>query len=70
MFLYLYAKARSNTRQDSIPQFTSQSISSNLFADNDLYDNDSYESDADWKIGKKPEVDLKKIEFDIDINDI
>ena len=68
MFLYLYAKARSNTRQDSIPQFTSQSISSNLFADNDLYDNDNYESDADLKIGKEPETDLKQIEFNIDVN--
>ena len=37
-----------------------------LFTNNDLYDDDSYAFDADWKIGKKPETDMKKIVFNID----
>ena len=41
----------------------------NLFADNDLYDDDSYASNADWKIEKEPEIDLKKIKFDINVNE-
>ena len=39
-----------------------------LFVDNDLYDNESCAAANDWKIGKKPETYLKKIEFDININ--
>ena len=45
-----------------------ESILLDLFSDNDLYDNDNYAFDADWKIGKKPETDLKKIVFDINVN--
>ena len=38
-----------------------ESILLDLFVDDDLYDDDSCVSDADWKIEKKPERDLKKI---------
>ena len=41
----------------------------NIFVDNYLYDNDSYASDADWKIGKKPETDLKNRVLNIDVDD-
>ena len=37
-----------------------------LFVDDAFYDKDNCASDADWKIRKKPETDLKKIEFNID----
>ena len=40
-------------------------ILSNLFTNGNLYDNKSYASYADWKIEKTPEIDPKKIEFDI-----
>ena len=43
-------------------------ILSDLCADDDLYNDDRYASDADWKIGKEPEKNLKKIGFDIDID--
>ena len=46
-----------------------KSILSDIFADNDLYDKDSYASDPYWKIGKEPETNLKKIGFDINVND-
>ena len=42
-----------------------ESILSDLFTDNNHYDNDSYASDADWKIGKEQETNLKKIMFNI-----
>ena len=45
-----------------------ESILPDLFASNDIYDYDSYVSDADWKVGKKPETDLKKIGFGIDVD--
>ena len=45
-----------------------KSILLDLFAKNCLYGNDSYRSDADWKIGKEPEKDLKKIEFNINVD--
>ena len=38
----------------------------NLFTNGDLHDDDIYVSCADWKIEKKLEIDLKKIEFNID----
>ena len=44
-----------------------ESILLDLFANNGLYDNDSYASNADWKIGKKAEKYLKKIEFNINV---
>ena len=40
-----------------------------LFVDDDLYNNESFASQSNWKIGKKPETDLKKIEFNINVND-
>ena len=64
-----YERTRSNTRQDLIPHYTSQINSIGSISNNDLYDNDSYVSNADWNIGKKPETNLKKIEFNIDVND-
>ena len=45
-----------------------KSILLNLLTDNDLYDNESYAFDTDWKIGKEPETNLKKIKFNIDVN--
>ena len=49
--------------------YITESILLDLFVDNHLYDNDSYASDTDLKNGKKPETGLKKIEFDINVND-
>ena len=46
-----------------------KSIILGLFVDNDLDNNDSYASDADHKIRREPETDLKKIEFNIDVKD-
>ena len=39
-----------------------------LFVDKDLDDDDSSASDADWNMGKNPEVDLKKLVSDIAID--
>ena len=46
-----------------------ESVLLDLFINNDTYDDDSYTSDADWKVGKKPKTDLKKIVFDINVDD-
>ena len=45
-----------------------KSILLDLFVDNDLYDDNIYVSDAEQKITKKPGIDPKKIEFNIDVN--
>ena len=60
-----------------------ESIILDLFTESDICNNDSYVSYADWKIEKapetnpkkleinidKPEIDLKTIDFNININD-
>ena len=43
-----------------------ESILLDLFTNNDLYDADNYVLYVDWKTEKKPEIDLKKVEFNID----
>ena len=51
-------------------QMFREAILSDLFTNSDLYDDNSYASYADWKIERKLETDLKKIEFNIDKPDI
>ena len=42
---------------------------SNLFTNIDLYEDDSYASYTDWKIEKELDTDLKKLVFNIDVED-